>query len=94
MFMGSGCGTVDSTVTSDTRGPVFESIHRQFLINIFLLNVCRKNENKEKEAGKASFRKKNVENVRTIFRAWELPFRVFNALVKSNNVALNACLKS
>ena len=53
----------------------------------------KKNENKEKEAGKASFRKKNVENVRTIFRAWELPLRVFNVLFKSNNGALNACLK-
>ena len=28
-ILGSVCGTVDSAVASDTRGPVFESTHRQ-----------------------------------------------------------------
>ena len=32
---GSGCGKVDSMVTSDNRGPRFESGHRQFLLNIY-----------------------------------------------------------
>ena len=39
-------------VASHTRGPGFESSHRQLLLNIYLLlTVCRKDENKEKEAG-------------------------------------------
>ena len=40
-------------VASDTRGPGFESSHRQLLLNNYsLLSVCRKDKNKEKEAGK------------------------------------------
>ena len=34
----SGCGTVDRSVTSNTRGPGFESRNRQLLINIFTVN--------------------------------------------------------
>ena len=50
--MGSGCGAVGRAVAYDTRGPRFESSHRQLLLNIYLLlTVCRKDENKEKEAG-------------------------------------------
>ena len=47
--MGSGCGAVGRAVTYDTRGPGFDSSHRQLLLNIYLLlTVCRKDENKEK----------------------------------------------
>ena len=35
--VGSGCDTVGSTVDSDTRGPGFESSHRQLLLNNYLL---------------------------------------------------------
>ena len=59
LFGGSGCGTVGRAVAYDTRGPGFESSHRQLLLNIYLLlTVCRKDENKEKEAGNGpSFKK-------------------------------------
>ena len=57
---GSGCGAIGRAVTSNTRGPEFESSHRQLLLNIYLLlTVCRKDENKEKEAGNGPFFKKN-----------------------------------
>ena len=36
MPLGSGCGSVGRAVTSDTRGPRFESSHRQNLLNICL----------------------------------------------------------
>ena len=56
---GSGCGAVGRAVASDTRGPRFESSHRQLLLNIYLLlTVCRKDKNKEKEAGNGPFKKK------------------------------------
>ena len=56
--LGSGCGAVGRAVASDTRGPGFESSHRQLLLNIYLLlTVCRKDENKEKEAGNGPFKK-------------------------------------
>ena len=59
--MGSGCGAVGRAVASDTRGPGFESSHRQLLLNIYLLlTVCRKDENKGKEAGNGHFFKKNL----------------------------------
>ena len=57
--MGSGCGAVGRAVAYDTRGPGFESSHRQLLLNIYLLlTVCRKDENKEKEAENGPFFKK------------------------------------
>ena len=34
---GSGCGTIDKAVDSDTKGPGFESNHRQLLLNNYLL---------------------------------------------------------
>ena len=44
-------GSVGRAVASITRGPWFESSHRQLLLNqYFLLTVCRKDDNKEKEA--------------------------------------------
>ena len=56
MLGGSGCGAVGRVVTSDTRGPGIESSHQQLLLNIYLLlTVCRKDENKEKEAGNGQF---------------------------------------
>ena len=46
----SGCATVDSAVTSYTRGPVFKSSDWQLLVNIYLLlTVCSRDENVEKE---------------------------------------------
>ena len=52
--MGHGCGAVGRAVASDTRGPGFESSHWQLLLNIY---YCRKDENKEKEAGNGPFKK-------------------------------------
>ena len=47
-LMGSGCGSVGREVASDTRGPLFESRHRQyFIMNIITFN-CWKDENKDK----------------------------------------------
>ena len=52
--MGSGCGAVGRAVAYDTRGPGFESSHRQLLLNIYLLLTdFRKDENKEKRPGMA-----------------------------------------
>ena len=43
------CGAVGSAVTSDTRGPCFESSHRRLLLNNYLLLTdSRKDENKPK----------------------------------------------
>ena len=53
-----GCGAVGRAVASDTRGSGYESSHQQLLLNIYLLlTVCRKDENKEKEAGNGPFKK-------------------------------------
>ena len=60
-------------VTSDTRGPGFESSHWQLLLNIYLLlTVCRKDENKEKEAGNGPFFKKTVNRKQLFFEIWHL----------------------
>ena len=51
--VGSGCGTVDTTVASDTSRPGLESSHRQLLLNNYLLlTVCIRGVNKEIEAEK------------------------------------------
>ena len=53
LLKGSGCGVVARAVASNTRGPRFESSHRQLLLNIYLLlTACRKD---EKEAGNGPF---------------------------------------
>ena len=38
-FFGNGCGAVGRAVASETRGPRFESSHRQSLLNICLLST-------------------------------------------------------
>ena len=54
-----------SEATSDNRGPGFEYSHWQLLLNIYLLlTVCRKVENKEKEAGNGPFFKKSLQTLR------------------------------
>ena len=53
---GQWCDSVGRAGASDTRGPQFESGHRQLFIKQYLfLTVCRKDENKEKEAGVTRF---------------------------------------
>ena len=37
-IVGSGCGSVGRAAASDTRGPRFESSHRQKFI--YILNIC------------------------------------------------------
>ena len=55
--LGSGCDSVSRAVTSDTRGPGFESNLRQsFIHNMFAVN-CWKDKNKEKEASNYPFEK-------------------------------------
>ena len=62
-MLGSCCGAVGRAVASNTRGPGFESSHRQLLLNIYLLlAVCRKDENKEKEAGNGPFLKGDLQD--------------------------------
>ena len=52
---------VGRAVASDTRGPRFESSHRQIYIYIYILSICLlstgylKDKNKEKEAGNGPF---------------------------------------
>ena len=46
-----GCGPVGRAVASDIRDLRFESSHRQYyLLSTVLHKLCRKDENKEKEA--------------------------------------------
>ena len=62
--LGSGWGSVGRAADSNTRGPWFESIHRQtfiYIMNIFLMStVYWKDENKEKEAGNGPFFTKKI----------------------------------
>ena len=46
--MGSGCGSVGGAVTSNTRGPRFESSHRRNFIHVFTINSIEKTKRKEK----------------------------------------------
>ena len=38
-WSGSGCGSVDRTVTSNVKGPGFKSTHWHILLNIYLLSL-------------------------------------------------------
>ena len=55
-IMVSGCGSVGRAVASNSRGPRFESSHReQFILNIYCQLYSKKDKNKEKEAGNGPF---------------------------------------
>ena len=55
-FRGSGCGSVDRAVASDTRDPRFESRHWQtFIKHLFTVNCVEKTKIKKKEAGNGPF---------------------------------------
>ena len=76
---GSGCGSIGREVASDTTGPRFESSHRQLLLyQYFLLTICRKDENKEKEAGNGPFFEKTER--------WGLSPKVFLPLFFGGNL--------
>ena len=50
--LGSGCGTVGRVVTSDTRGPWFESSLKQiFIQGIYLLSTVLKGRKQRKKRG-------------------------------------------
>ena len=61
---GSDCGSVGWAVTSDSRGPWFESSHHQNLFWLLTVNCIKKTKIKEKEAGNCPF-KNNAE-----FNSW------------------------
>ena len=75
-------------VASKTRGPGFKFSHRQLLLNIcLLLTVCRKEENKEKEAGNGPFFKKelghrgvnsNCTKVQKVCKVWHDSIEIFS----------------
>ena len=49
---GSGCGSVGRAVAFDTRGPRFDSSHRQkFIEHLFIINCIEKTKINKKEAG-------------------------------------------
>ena len=48
--LGSGCGTVDRVVTTNTKELGFESSHCQYLETIYLLLNCTEEYIKETEA--------------------------------------------
>ena len=55
----SGCGSVGRAVASNSRGPWFESNHRQKCILNIYCQLYWKDKNKEKEAGNGPFFERN-----------------------------------
>ena len=87
---GSGCGSVGRAVASNTRGPRFESSHRQIFIYILkiciLSTVCWIDENKEKEARNGPF-KKNREQERERERFEQNCFAMWSPVLGSRCAA-------
>ena len=60
-YMGSGCGSVGRAVALDTRGPRFDSRHRQnFIEHLFIINCIEKTKINKKRLGMAHFFKKST----------------------------------
>ena len=58
--VGSGCGSVGRAVAFDTRGPQFNSSHRQnFIEHLFIINCIEKTKINQKRPGMAHFKKTN-----------------------------------
>ena len=58
--LGNGCVSVGRAVASNSRGPQFESSHKQkfiYIDHLFTVNCVLKRWNKEKEAGNGLFKK-------------------------------------
>ena len=66
--MDSGCGSVGRAVTSNSRGPQFESSHWQKIILNIDCQLYWKDENKEKEAGNGPFKKQANNQFLPIYR--------------------------
>ena len=83
---GSGCGPDGRVVTSNSRGPWFESSHQQtFMLNIY----CRlywKDENKEKESGNGPFCK--FWQCRSLVNLWN---NFLNRFKKRIAIKVNNC---
>ena len=65
--MGSGCSLVGRAVASDSRGPRFESSHRQniYIEHLFTVNCIEKTKITEKEAGIGPlFKKRSRQKIR------------------------------
>ena len=59
--MGSGCGAVGRAVAFKTRGPRFDSSHRQnFIEHLFIINCIEKTKINKKEAGNGPLFKKII----------------------------------
>ena len=58
---GGGCGSVGRAVTSDSRGPWFESNHWQKIILKIYCQLYWKDENREKEARNDPFKKQTPD---------------------------------
>ena len=57
--LGSGCGSVGRADAFDTRGPRFDSSHRQnFIEHLFIINCIEKTKINKKRPGLAHFKKK------------------------------------
>ena len=64
---GSSCGSVGRAVASDSRGPRFESSHRQniYIEHLFTVNCIEKTKITEKEAGIGPlFKKRSRQKIR------------------------------
>ena len=62
--MGSGCGSVGRAVALNTRGPWFDSSHRQnFIEHLFIINCIEKTKINKKRPGMAHFLKKQKNYV-------------------------------
>ena len=66
---GSGCVSVGKVVASDTRGPWFESRHRQsFYWILFTVNWSEKTKVKKKRPGMSNLKKELKDNSHTLQR--------------------------
>ena len=78
---GSGCGSVARVVASDSRGPWFESSHRQKIILNIYCQLYWKDENKEKRGREWLIFLKKTLNIK-----WVLVLIFTCAMVHFNKV--------
>ena len=63
IFMGSGCGSVGRAVAFNTKGPRFDSSHRQnFIEHLFIINCIEKTKINKKRPGIAHFFKNDFHS--------------------------------
>ena len=88
-YLGSGCGSVGRAVASDTKGPRFESGHRQTFYYLFTINWIEKTKTKDKRGREGPIFLKTTTDIRDFVFFGPIFIRDYCLEITWNKVKIN-----